>query len=150
MPDQYRYTLRRQAAIQGGRLLWVMLNPSTADEFADDPTIRRCIRFTRDLGFSQMRVVNLYALRATNPKDLWSADDPVGPENDTTIATEALLADMVICAWGGNARADRVQHVLDVLSHNGVRHLHALKINADGSPSHPLYLHADSQPVPFP
>lgn len=81
----YRYALTWQWA-PGPRLLWVMLNPSTASELVNDPTVERCERRARALGFGGFRVVNLFALRATDPRALRLADDPVGPGNDPALA----------------------------------------------------------------
>src|SRR5690554_6900188 len=95
----YRYTLTRSdygdapwLSMHEPRLLWIMLNPSTADETADDPTIRRVKAFTRRLGYSGLTVVNLYAMRSTDPRGLWAAADPIGPDNDRAIAEEAFTA----------------------------------------------------------
>lgn len=147
----YRYHLYRcwDPSVHG--LAFVMLNPSTADGTTDDPTIRRCMRFARDLGFGGMYVVNLYAFRATKPADLWKAADPVGPRNDAYLKRAFVAAGAagkpVIAAWGANARPDRVAQVLDLpLARES---LHALGLTKDGAPRHPLYLRADSRPMPF-
>lgn len=148
---RYRYHLSRfwDPAVHG--LAFVMLNPSTADGSADDPTIRRCMRFARDLGFGGMYVVNLYAFRATKPADLWRAEDPVGPENDAYLKRAFLAAAAVgkpvIAAWGANARPDRVAQVLDLpLARES---LHAFGLTKGGAPRHPLYLRAESYPTPL-
>lgn len=153
----YRYTLHRSVSplIHRGTLLWIMLNPSTADEHEDDPTITRCIGFTRRLGYADMRVINLYALRATDPTTLTLAIDPVGPSNDAVLRdwiTAAKPPDAVMCAWGGKGDPARAEHVMALLREhcNPAVQVLALKLNADGSPGHPLYLRADTQPVPFP
>ena len=95
-PDRrYRYTLRRQWDDALPYCLFVMLNPSTADATQDDPTIRRCIGFTKAWGFGGLLVGNLFALRSTDPAALYHADDPVGPENDSCLRTlrdEAALS----------------------------------------------------------
>src|SRR5262245_19217104 len=81
----YRYTLERAWATARGTVAWVMFNPSTADAFNDDPTIRRCMRFTCAWGFGAMEVVNLYALRSPNPIDVYNHEAPIGPRNDAAI-----------------------------------------------------------------
>ena len=91
---QFRYWLRRQWG-GDGTLLYVMLNPSTADADVDDATVRRCIRFARDHGFGAMEVVNLFAHRATKPADLRAAGFPVGPNNDISITAAAKVAGRV-------------------------------------------------------
>lgn len=148
---RYRYHLTRfwNPSVHG--LAFVMLNPSTADGTTDDPTIRRCMRFARDLGFGGLHVVNLYAFRATKPADLWQAIDPVGPDNDAYLRRTFLAASTVgkpvIAAWGANARPDRVAHVLDLpLARESLHHLGLTK---SGAPRHPLYLRADSRPAPY-
>ena len=77
---RYRYLLIRRVGTSQSRVLFIMLNPSAADEVRDDPTIRRCIGFARDWGFGLLEVVNLFALMSTNPKTLLDAEDPVGPD----------------------------------------------------------------------
>jgi hypothetical protein len=133
----YRYSLRRALDMHGMRqILWVMLNPSTADATQDDPTIRRCIGFSKAWGFAELAVVNLYALRSTDPKALWSASDPIGPDNDDHIRKLAECSDMTVCAWGQPGPVkERALHVRGLLPE-----AHCLKLNKDGSPGHPLYL----------
>lgn len=144
----YRFSLHRWWG-DGGRLFFVMLNPSTADAEVDDPTIRRCMGFARTLGFDGVSVLNLYAFRATKPADLWLAEEPTGGQrNDDLLREVGLIAkhQTVIAAWGSNARADRVARVT---SWPGWDNVHALGLTKDGAPRHPLYLRADSQPSRF-
>jgi hypothetical protein len=143
---RYRYSLTRDVApLTGeGTVAFIGLNPSTADATTDDPTIRRCIRFARDWGFARLKMLNLYAFRATDPVVMFAADDPVGPENDCTIAKVVGGSDMVICAWGVHGTGKRVE---DVLRFTGAPH--ALGLTKDGAPRHPLYVKADTVPVPF-
>lgn len=153
--EDYRTTLSRDWTpdadeLPAPGLLFVMLNPSTADALVDDPTIRRCIGFARREGFTRLDVMNLYSYRATNPADLWLAADPVGPGNDYALQvklTDSLqLGDPVIAAWGVNARPDRVAHVLGMV--DGVN-WRALGLTKDGHPRHPLYVRSDAPLVPF-
>ncbi|AUH33556.1 DUF1643 domain-containing protein [Paracoccus tegillarcae] len=136
---QYRYGLSRRWG-SGPALLYVMLNPSTATEMANDPTIERCERRARALGFDGLGVVNLFAYRATRPEDLRRAADPVGPLNDDAIRAAALRADRVLCAWGVHGdhlgRAEQVRAAL-----RGLRRpmLH-LGLTKAGHPRHPLYV----------
>ncbi len=97
----YRYWLMRQV-VPGNcsTVLFVMLNPSTADADRDDPTVRRCARFVRDRGFGRLEVCNLFALRATDPRALRAAADPVGPDNPAWLTVRAYSADLVVAAWG--------------------------------------------------
>ena len=148
---RYRYGLHRwwDRDAQAPRLIFVMLNPSTADADVDDPTIRRCMGFARTLGYAGIGVFNLYAYRATKPADLWKADEPTGGErNDDLLREVGRMAkyQTVIAAWGANAKADRVAQVL---SFRGWEHVQALGLTKDGAPRHPLYLRGDAVPMPY-
>jgi hypothetical protein len=124
-----------------------MLNPSTADAALDDPTIRRCMGFASDHGFGGIRVVNLFALRSTDPSELRSQPEPVGPENDTWLARtfgEAAQDDLpVIAAWGvhGVFRG-RDRQVIALGRRMGAR-LACLGTSKAGHPRHPLYIRRD-------
>lgn len=146
----YRYVLRRGGSAEP-LALWVMLNPSTADETNDDPTIRRVIAFTARFaeragvvpwrrGFT---VVNLFARRATDPRVLTGSFDDIGPENDRAIAEEAEKASLIVCAWGANKTFGRVARVLEIL---GPGPKWCLGTTKSGAPRHPLYVKAD-QPL---
>jgi len=142
---KYRYRLDRRWFEFGRSVCFIMLNPSTADAFKEDPTIRRCIGFAKRLGCSAMSVVNLFGLRATEPKELKRADDPVGERNDYYIRAAIEAASMVICAWGvhvGSSGRDR--EVCDILQHfRGP--IYTFGVTKAGHPKHPLYLPADSE-----
>jgi len=136
----YRYDLRRKLARGRSVALWVMLNPSTADATVDDPTIRRCIQFTKDWGHAILVVVNLFALRATDPAWLTKASDPVGPENDSTIEAWLDVADKVVVAWGvSGTLMDRDEAFRQMASAHGQR-LWCLGTTKGGHPRHPLYV----------
>jgi hypothetical protein len=126
--------------------LFVCLNPSTATETEDDPTVRRCIGFAKRLGYSRLTVCNIFALRSTNPKALYNHADPVGPENLEHIAREAVRHELLVAAWGNHgelrSRGVTVMNLLCVLAEA----VHVLGINATGQPKHPLYLRANTQP----
>lgn len=150
---QYRYLLERPTANCTPEVLFVMLNPSTADGVKDDATIRRCKRFAASWGYRGIRVVNLFALRSREPRALLDHQDPVGPENDSYIANAAAEAKLTICAWGGfswvpRARRDWIQgrsrDVIDRLVQNGCPKV--LGLVAGLSPRHPLYVRADVRP----
>lgn len=153
---RYRYWLERSWAETGkGFVNFIMLNPSTADAERDDPTIRKCIGFARRWGYDGVHVVNLFALRATDPAALRSDPSPIGPENDTFLEAGVLSAERTICAWGNNAAiGDRAAHVLRRLAQlefgRAADLLYALRINRDGSPAHPLYVPYAVEPVSFP
>ncbi len=135
---RYRYRLWRRWADGGEVVAFVMLNPSTADGERDDATIRRCAGFARAWGFAAMTVVNLFALRATDPARLRRARDPVGPGNDRHIAEAAAGADALVIAWGAHgALGGRDRAVLALLA--GCRPA-CLGLTRTGQPRHPLYL----------
>lgn len=138
----YRYLLTR-AWGPGPRVLWIMLNPSTADESKLDPTLRRCLGFSRAWGFDGFEVCNVYALRSTDPKGLWKAADPIGPGNDAAIRAAAERASCVIVGWGNHAKIDRELEVAKLLQDVGQRPC-CLGTTDKGAPRHPLYLRADS------
>jgi hypothetical protein len=144
---QYRYMLSRPGDMTAtrGPALFIMLNPSTADAEMDDPTIRRCRGFAQAWGCGGIQVVNLYALRSTDPAALWEHDDPVGPENDSWLTRLTLAATEVVCAWGVNAQPSRVREVAAMLANAGVR-LKCLGTTKSGAPRHPLYVRGD-QPL---
>lgn len=147
-PDgRYRYALQRTWAPGRPGMLWVLANPSSADAAADDPTLRRCVRFAHDHGCGGLAVVNLWAWRATRPDDLAAAVDPVGPDNDGWIATSSRQVDgPVVLGWGVQADQLRVASVLALL---GDRAKHCLGLTRDGHPRHPLYVRADTRLRPW-
>lgn len=140
----YRYRLDRAWQIDNPRRLVVIgLNPSTADESADDPTIRRCVGFAKREGCGGLIMVNLYAYRATRPADLFRAKDPLGDGNDSTLRHVCVGGGrIVVAAWGvRGAPQNRGSDVLRMLRRNGVE-VHHLGLTKDGHPKHPLYLPA--------
>jgi hypothetical protein len=156
---KYRYTLWREF---GGDLIWeginkqkegfvqfIGLNPSTADETQDDPTIRRCIAFAKSWGYGAMCMTNLFAFRATDPKAMMATEDPIGNENDTFITRIATDASLVVCAWGrgGNFNGRGIL-VCEMLRRNKIIP-HHLGLNADWTPKHPLYLRKTLTPISY-
>ena len=145
----YRYRLERVWA-KGARVLFVMLNPSTATEVQNDPTVERCERRARTLGFGAFRVTNIFAWRATDPKEMRAQPDPVGPENDRAILDSVDWAAgpgaRIVCAWGSHgAHLDRGRHVEALLRGTG-RELFHLGLTKAGAPKHPLYIGYERQP----
>ena len=143
----YRYALWRAWA-EGIRALWIMLNPSTADAESDDPTIRRCISYTRAWGWSGLVVVNLFALRSSDPDVLLGHVAPVGDLNDWIIDQLAMqTAGPVVCAWGvpHPELEDRAIQVASRIALKGHK-LRCLGRSKDGWPRHPLYVKRD-QPL---
>lgn len=165
---QYRYLLSRtwldkHSHMQRlGFILWVMLNPSKANQFIDDPTVVRCIGFTQRLHFNSFKVVNLFAYRTKSPKVLKQAEDPIGPGNDQYIQDAARQASLIIYAWGANApkinpaRAAAVHDLISAVRPKGdrrnklyVQHPQVLGFTKDGHPRHPLFLPYDIELEPF-
>jgi hypothetical protein len=146
---KYRYTLWR-IWDKKPTLGFIMLNPSTADETVNDPTVERCERRARMWGYGGLFVTNIFALRSTDPKALYECEDPIGPDNDKAILTCARQAGMVVCAWGNHGKLlQRGAKVKQVLLDNGID-LHYLKLSATtGEPGHPLYLAMALQPKPW-
>ena len=161
---KYRYTLWREWSV-GDTLLFaeppkekivtppgdfkylmvIGLNPSTADETKDDPTIRRCIDFAKRWGFGALCMTNLFAWRDTKPANMRKAAEPIGAENDRYLLECARGAGLILAAWGKNGSfMRRDTAVLSLLPS-----VHRLRLNDDGSPEHPLYIPATTLPVPF-
>lgn len=144
--ERYRYSLYREVNQDGhGTALFVMLNPSTADAYQDDPTIRRVMGFAKSWGRQGVYVANLYAIRATNPSVLPAVADPIGPENDIWLRRlEGMVSNEVVAAWGANKYADpdRIEWVNAILGAR--RTVHCLGRTAKGSPRHPLYVKGDT------
>ena len=140
----YRYRLWRRWAA-GNSVLFVLLNPSTADAEHDDPTLRRCVGFARRWGFGGVEIVNLFALRATDPRHLRNAVDPVGPDNNRQIRRAAQAAELVVAGWGNHGARDGRAAIVSRLLGRG-RTLHCLGVTRQGQPRHPLYVAAQTPP----
>jgi hypothetical protein len=145
----YRYSLTRTWGDSGRHAVWLMLNPSTADALANDPTIRRCIGFSKSWGADGLSVVNMFALRATDPAELGRHPEPIGVENDGFIRGAIGPCSLVIAAWGaqriaterGAALRRSLTRRADVM---------CLGTTKDGHPRHPLYVCADQPLVSLP
>ncbi len=147
----YRYVLIRSTSELAGRgfVNFVLLNPSTADEYRDDPTIRRCLGFARTWGYAHVAITNLYAFRSTDPLRLLEVDDPVGPKNDQHIGYIAGQSDLVVAGWGAwPAAVPRAAAVRALVSERG-RVLHHIGLTNNGQPRHPLYVRATARPEPL-
>jgi hypothetical protein len=147
---EYRYILRRAWNEMLPATMFVMMNPSVADIDADDPTVARCQTFARSWGSGSLYVVNTFAYRATDQRRLRVVPDPVGPENDRHILAMAKRSKTIVVAYGQphNSLRQRGLEVCSMLKRHGYQ-LYALKLNADGTPRHPLYLSADCKPFPI-
>lgn len=146
--EQYRYMLARELrpGINPRTLMWVMLNPSTADAYEDDPTIRRCVGFARTWNYDRVTVANLFAYRATDPRALLGrGNDIIGPRCDDWIKRLANEATIIVAAWGrwGQHFPARVERVKNIVRRYDVN---ALGFTRDGKhPLHPLMQPADAQ-----
>ena len=137
---KYRYTLGRTWDEAGSTVMFVGLNPSTADAKIDDPTVRRCIGFAKRWGFGKLILTNLFAFRSTNPALLGEVSDPIGPDNDNWIASSLQFVDLTVAAWGVHGcLRERDEDVLELLHEP-----HCLGTTKSGAPRHPLYMPADA------
>jgi hypothetical protein len=145
---RYRYALWRAWSTYNPRIAFILLNPSTADEERNDPTIRRCIGFARAWKFGSVEVVNLFAYRATGAKELLKIDDPVGEENNYYLIQAVERCSTVVVGWGiRGTLLGRDSQVLSLLA--GRKDKFCLGITKDGQPRHPLYVKGDTILVPF-
>lgn len=143
---RYRYKLWRvwDPARPLGCVMFLMLNPSTATDAEDDPTIRRCSGYARSWGYGGLYVGNLFAYRATDPTELRRAADPVGPDNDRALLEMVAQCGLVVAAWSnhGARYGRRVREVLGLVE----RPLYCLRSLRSGHPAHPLYQRRDIRP----
>jgi hypothetical protein len=149
-PDRrYRYWLKIvDGDIYPERLvMFIGLNPSTADEREDDPTIRRCRSFARSWGYNGIIMANLFAFRATDPRQMMADPEPIGPENETSMffrLSAQCAAPNPIACWGNKGgHLNRANYI------TGIVQMDCLRFNTDGSPCHPLYLPKTLKPVQF-
>jgi hypothetical protein len=149
--ERYRYKLWRTWD-DFPKVNFLMLNPSTADELVNDPTIERCERRAKTMGFGGLIVTNLFAFRATRPEDMKAMQQAaIGDDNDINIHAAAIESQMVVCAWGKDGGyLGRAAYVIESLKEQYAAKLHSLKVNDDGSPQHPLYVAYSCRPVPYP
>jgi len=145
--EKYRYALTRIWDDGGRKVSFVMLNPSTATEVQNDPTVERCERRARALGFGAFRVCNIFAWRDTDPFKMRKAAEPIGPGNDEAIADACDWADMAVCAWGTHGehlgRGPQVAKIMRATQ----APLYHLGLSKAGHPKHPLYIAYSQQPM---
>ena len=143
---KYRYSLTRyyRGTLMSKRICtFIMLNPSTADALSDDSTIRKCLGFIRRWDMHKLIVVNLFALRSTDPLELsrTGVADPIGPDNDEYLVEGCQAADLVVCAWGNHGTyMDRGDEVLGILDRERIRPYRLGGLTALKQPRHPLYV----------
>ena len=143
---KYRYWLKRGWDQSNPICLFVLLNPSTADETEDDRTVTRCVRYAEDWGYGGLVIANLFAYRATDRGQLKREADPVGPDNDRHLATLVAQADKVICAWGTDGYLlERDRAVQQLIGSKA----YCLTVTKDGYPHHPVRLSASLTPTPY-
>ena len=141
----HRYTLWRIWDTDLPKVLFIGLNPSTATETKNDPTIRRCMGYAKDWGYGGYIMGNIFAYRSTDPTNLRKTNDPIGPKNDYWLQKLNEEADLSIAAWGTHGKfMNRGEQVLDLIPD-----LKCLRITKDGFPSHPLYLPKSLKPIPY-
>ena len=143
----YRYKLSRIWNSDEPMVMFIMLNPSTADANVDDPTIRRCIGFAKSWGYGGLWVGNLFALRSPDPEDLLLADEPVGSQNNAALNSMADRSDLVVAAWSAFAAKFPAREA-QVREMFGPR-LYCLATTKGGHPRHPLYLKGDLTPIVY-
>lgn len=152
--EKYRYRLWRvlRPDVHLKTCLFIMLNPSTADAYEDDPTIRRCMRFASEWDYTMLDVVNLFSVRCTEPKLLpHHLDQLCGPDHGYHLSSALLSADLVVCAWGketGTQRPRAARNMLSTIRDHDKIPMY-LKLNKDRTPTHPLYLKADLRPLEY-
>jgi hypothetical protein len=145
--ERYRYDLTRVWDASGKKVAFVMLNPSTATEVQNDPTVERCERRARALGFGAFRVCNIFAWRDTDPKLMRKAVDPTGPANDQAITDACIWADTIVAAWGTHGEhMSRGPEVEKLMRATGKPLTH-LGLSKAGHPKHPLYISYETQPA---
>jgi len=141
---KYRYSLCRIWNEKKGLVNFVGLNPSTADENIDDPTIRRCVRFADSWGYGGLIMTNLFAFRATDPAEMRAADDPVGPDNDYFVKELSMIAELTVMSWGASGSFMARDFAVKTFLKNACY----LALTKSGQPRHPLYLKKDLKPIP--
>lgn len=152
----WRYSLWRKfesfdESTQNRMLMFIGLNPSTADETEDDPTVRRCIRFAKDWGYNGLYMLNAYGYRATNPHDMkriikeHGSAAAVGEGNNAALTQKGVCSDMIIAAWGNHCELGREREICELIA----RPIYCLGKTKSGRPKHPIYLRADTKPELF-
>ena len=142
---KFRYALWRMWDGDKPLVMIIGLNPSTADEKVNDPTITRCISFACSWGYGGVCVTNLFGFRTTAPTELKAYHDPIGKENDAWVHEMAKEAAITVAAWGNHGKF--LNRSVEFLS--SLDQLHCIKMNKSGEPAHPLYLKAELNPVPM-
>lgn len=148
---QYRYSLWRRwgGDFEDKFVLFLGLNPSTADGDVDDATIRKCVEFADQWGFKKLCMANLFAFRATQPTDMKKALDPVGPMNDAQLKTLLEDAALVVCAWGNDGKHLQRDDKVTAILQSRASVVKCFQLNSNGTPKHPLYVAYGTPLIPF-
>jgi len=142
---KYRYVLSRIWNESKPIIMIIGLNPSTANETKNDPTVAKCINFAKSWDYGGVYMLNLFAFRATLPQDMFGEKEPIGNENDHYIDKYSKLSEKIVCAWGNHGSyKNRGKEILSKLDK-----LYYLKLNKTGEPAHPLYLKRNLIPIKF-
>ena len=147
--DKYRPLLWRVLDPSKPMALWIMLNPSTADENVLDPTITRCRNFSMDWGYGGLLVCNLFDYRATYPKNMKVQAEPVSDHNQLAILQAANVADLIVCAWGVHGQHQGQDQLILAWLLAAKHTLYYLALTKIGMPKHPLYLRGDLEPMRY-
>lgn len=147
-PDRmHRYALWRHWDESLPVVMFIGLNPSTADERHNDPTVKKCIKYAKSWGYGGVIMSNICAFRATEPEDMKAAQDPVGPENDQWLLKLSDQASLIVAAWGNDGDfMNRGKTVLQILKEKA---LYCLMMNKTGHPRHPLFCRDSLAPSPI-
>lgn len=145
--ERYRYALTRVWDANSKRVTFVMLNPSKANEVSNDPTVERCERRARALGYGAFRVTNIFAWRDTDPMAMRKAKRPEGPDNPRVLREAAIWADDIIAAWGAHGSHREQGPKIAALLKAMDTPLYHLGLTKDGHPRHPLYISYKTQPT---
>ena len=141
----YRYALWRTWDNSLPKVLFIGLNPSTANEIQDDPTNRRCKRYAYDWGYGGYIMSNIFGYRSTNPQKLYKIKDPIGPDNNFWLKKLQKETVLTIGAWGNHGKLfNRGREVINLINN-----LYCLRITKEGQPTHPLYLPSKLKPIIF-
>lgn len=143
----YRFLLTREWDSNKGKVMWIMLNPSTADAMNDDPTIKKCVSYADKWGYGSIAVVNTNPFRSPNPKEMRGHSLPVDVwvQNHAVIERESANADMIVAGWGNDAEFEALKFFVNRFGNR----LFALQVNNTAHPAHPLYLNGSLEPRPY-
>ena len=145
---KHRLQLWREWDSNLPKVLFIMLNPSTADHKQDDPTLRRCIDYAKQWGYGGLYIGNLYSLRAADPKTLVKVSKFNHRDNYKHIVSIAQQCQLVVCAWGNYPIIKKLGTPLNILKQLNQK-LHCIDLSKTGTPKHPLYLKKSLTPIPF-